>query len=353
MSKRLDVATVVVWGSIGICFVIFLALTVGGGFYLNGGAGIWTFLAYSSRVFGASFLECLDQLALLLFLFVVVLAFWGIMKRFVSLFWKDRKLHRLIEDSDRHLLALVRDTALRLWHAVGELIPVAILLILVSLIFSEANSLDKFRLGDLMVISWEHALTGTYVFAALGGLHLPNVVAVFIIGCFVNVAVIVILPALFVGYATPKVFQELITAFCIGTMILVPLWLILPALSPQDRFIDNAYRLPVPPGLALAVANYHPQPTIADFLQTVRTEKAGLPDLPTTTVPSAHIFWLGIAGYYFFKSKKWLGWIMLPFLVASACGTVLLAQHYLFDVIASLVIVAISVAAAKKVIVTD
>jgi membrane-associated phospholipid phosphatase len=95
--------------------------------------------------------------------------------------------------------------------------------------------------------------------------------------------------------------------------------------------------------MATVIANYHPEPQITDFLKTVRAEKADLPDLPTTTIPSAHVFWLGIAGYYFFKSKKWLGWIMAPFLVASAAGTVLLAQHYLLDVIASLLIVALVV----------
>ena len=98
------------------------------------------------------------------------------------------------------------------------------------------------------------------------------------------------------------------------------------------------------------VAGYHPQEEVEQFLKNVRIQKTGLTDLPTSTIPSAHIFWLGVAGYYFFKSKKWLGWITLPFLAASAAGTVFLAQHYFPDIIASLAVIALAVFFTEQII---
>jgi hypothetical protein len=307
------------------------------------GGGALGLFAYYSREFGASFLECVDQLFLFSFLFAVCLAFYGIVRQFLSL-----AVPKLSTGLPANPFAAVRGTAKKIGIVLWEFLPVLILLLTLSLIFSVMNPLGRARLADVPIIGFEHFFTGTYAFAWLGSFHWPHLVIEFIIGCFLNVATIVILPTLLVGYLTPRVFREMLTAFALGMMVLMACWLAVPALSPHDRFIDNVYHLPVPADVARAVANYRPQPEIQDFLVKIRTGKEGLLALPTTTVPSAHIFWIVLAGYYFFKSKKWLGWAMLPFLAASALGTVLLAQHYLLDVIASFAVVAISVWAARK-----
>ena len=77
--------------------------------------------------------------------------------------------------------------------------------------------------------------------------------------------------------------------------------------------------------------------------------KSGLPALPTSTIPSAHIFWATIAGYYLFRAKKWLGWIALPFLLASTAGTVILAQHYSIDILIGAFLAAFAVWVAASV----
>src|SRR5262249_28620401 len=109
-------------------------------------------------------------------------------------------------------------------------------------------------------------------------------------------------------------------------------------LSPQDRYINDVYRLPNSPDLAAAIANYHPQPEIADFLSTTRENKSGLPAMPTSTLPSAHVFWAAIAGYYLFRARGAFGWIALPFLIASSLGPIVLAQHYFLDVPAAIAV---------------
>jgi membrane-associated phospholipid phosphatase len=345
-----DISWLIGWIADGLAFLVFLALGFLGGFRAaSDGGGPFGLLAYYAQAFGVDFFKCLDQLFLLACLFVTFLAFYGIMRRFLFLFLESihSKMAAKVDLSGSPWRA-VRAAAKRLGGVLLDFLPSMVLLLLLSLIFSEANGLDKSRLADLGVIAPEHFFTGTYIFAWFGSFHWPHPIIEFIIGCFMNVATVVILSALYVGYVTPRVFREMLTAFAIGMMILAACWLAVPALSPQDRFIDDVYKLPVPTGLADVVANYHPQPEIQDFLTNIRVGKSDLPNLPTSTIPSAHIFWLGLAGYYFFKSKKWLGWIALPFVIASGFGTVLLAQHYLLDVIASLVVVAVSVWAAKR-----
>ena len=343
--KREGISWVVGWASAGIAFAVFLVLGFFGGFGSAGvGGGPLGLFSYYVQAFGFSLFECLDQLALIAFVFVVFLAFYGIMRRFLFLFLEsvDSPWAKRINLRGSPW-KVVRETARKLGAVLLDVLPAMILLLVLSLVFSEANGLDKTRLFDVSVIGWERFVAGTYVFAWLATIVWPHWLIAFVISCFLNVATIVILPALFVGYVTPRVFREMTAAFAIGMTILMFCWLAVPALSPQDRFVDDVYRLPVTANIAAAVAGYHPQPEIQAFLTNIRTGKESLPNLPTTTIPSAHIFWLGLAAYYFFKSKKWLGWITLPFIVASAFGTVLLAQHYLLDVVASVVVVGISI----------
>ena len=207
----------------------------------------------------------------------------------------------------------------------------------------EANMMAPARLQDNSVIGIEHAIFGNYVFAALGAIHYPHWLIVFIIWSFGNMALLLIVAGIIIAYIAPKNFRELLVAFCVGILAMVPLWIAVPVLSPQDRYIDNVYHLATPPSIAQAVANYHPQSEIEDFLKSVRAGKQGLPALPTSTFPSAHVFWASIAGYYLFRTKKWLGWIALPLLLASTFGTVLLAQHYFLDVPAGMAIGAIAI----------
>ena len=205
------------------------------------------------------------------------------------------------------------------------------------------------RLHDALVIGWEHAIFGTYVFAALGNFHYWNWLLACIIFCFNNMAIALIVAGIILSYISLKYFHELLIAFCLGILMMVPIWLLLPVLSPQDRFIDNIYHLPDPSGIATVVANYHPQPQLEAFLKFVRSGKTDLPALPTSTIPSAHIFWAMLAGYYLFRAKRWLGWIVLPFLIASSFGTILLAQHYFLDVPAGLAIAALAIWLARDV----
>ena len=113
---------------------------------------------------------------------------------------------------------------------------------------------------------------------------------------------------------------------------MLPIWILFPALSPHDRYIDNIYMLPVSEEVSHQLANYNPPPEIVDFLADMRKGKEGLRWLPTTTLPSAHVAWAVLAIYYAYKADRRLLVIAAPLVIFSSLGTAMLAQHYLVDI---------------------
>jgi hypothetical protein len=328
---------IILLASLIASLALFFILGFAGGFV--GGAtdnnvGAW--LNYYEATFAGSLPSFIYGAILFLCLAAICLVIWTLSKSFIT----------RAADPRRVFLA-----ALRRSREVWLIIPAILYITIVALAMGEANQFAHARLVDGMVIGWEHALFGVYVFAALGAIHYPHWLIEFIIFSFSNMGLILVGAGILLAYLAPRRFHELIIAFCIGILLMVPIWLLVPVLSPQDRYIDNVYQFAAtsatePPSLAAAVADYHPQSEIANYLSAVRTEKASLPALPTSTFPSAHVFWATLAGYYLFRLRRalrWIAWIVSPFLVASTFGTILLAQHYFMDIPVAIVIAAVAI----------
>ena len=224
-----------------------------------------------------------------------------------------------------------------------ELMPAIIFVVVMSFLLDGMNAVDRTRLMDIGLLSFEHGIFGIYGFAYFGSLAYPLWLIKFIIFSFENVSGILFAAAFLIGIFKSPLLREYVAAFCLAMLLAVPLWFAFPAMSPQDRFIDDVYRLPITPQIEAAVAAYHPDAPISAFLTSIRTGKGGLADMPTSTMPSAHTAWAVLAGYYLFRARKWLGWVALPLLIASTMGTVILAQHYMTDVAIGLVISALSI----------
>lgn len=338
MSRRKTELLLV--ASIIAALVLFVVLGAASG--LATGSGIAAWLHYYANDMAGSLKGFLYYSILLVCLVMIILVVWSLGGGFLSIvFPKVGKL-----DPRR----LFRAALSRSYDLILIIAAIAFVTI-VALAMGEANEFAPARLKDATIIGVEHAVFGTYVFAALGNLAWPHWLLAFIIFSFNNMALALIIVGIILAYAASVRTRELIVAFCIGILAMVPLWLLVPVLSPQDRFINDVYHLPTPsavvaPGLATAIANYHPEPQLAAFLQSVRNDKAGLPALPTSTMPSAHIFWATIAGWYLFRAGRkwrWLAWLALPFLAASSLGTILLAQHYFLDVPVGLAIAAAAI----------
>jgi hypothetical protein len=320
---------IILLASIAAALALFVVLGFAGNFTHN---NLAAWLNYYGATFAGSLASFFYGAVLFLCGAIVALVIWTLAKSFIT----------RAGDPRRVFLA-----ALRRSRDVWLIIPAILYITVVALAMGEANEFARAHLLDGTVIGWEHALFGVYVFAALGAIHYPHWLIELIIFSFSNMGLFLVGAGILLSYLAPRRFHELIVAFCIGILLMVPVWLLVPVLSPQDRYIDNVYQLNVAsPSLSTAIANYHPQSEIENYLNVVRAEKANLPALPTSTFPSAHVFWATLAGYYLFRLRgrqRWIAWIVLPFLIASTFGTILLAQHYFMDIPLAMAIAAIAI----------
>jgi hypothetical protein len=309
------------------------------GFYTHALAG-----SFAGFFYGAVVFVCL---------IVIALVIWSLGGGLLMAVVQKFRVRKMVPDTFFRDPREVFLAAARRSREVLLVIPIFIFVGLAGIAMGEANLFDRVRLADTTVAGWEHALFGNYVFAILGAIPYPHWFILFIIWSFENMAIIMVVAGIILAYTAVARFHEFLIALCIGILAMIPIWLLLPALSPQDRFINNVYQLPVPSQIAQAIANYHPQQEILDFYTAVRADKNGLPALPTSTVPSAHVFWAVLTGYYLFRAGsgktrsgrvlRWLAWIALPFLIASSYGTVLLAQHYFIDVPAGIAVALLAI----------
>lgn len=226
--------------------------------------------------------------------------------------------------------------------------PTLAIYLAASFLAGALNATNASRLRDVLILSWDKALTGIYPFIAWGNIHYPSWLFGFIEWSFSALPFGVTIFAFYLAIKDARLLREYATAFSLALLILIPIWAIYPALSPQDRFVNNVYELPVPPAIGVQLAAYHPQAELRDFFSAIRQEKIGLDGvMPTTTMPSAHVAWGAMLFIYALRDRKLLGWILLAPIVASIFGTALLAQHYFVDAPAG-ILVAIAAAILAK-----
>lgn len=338
MTKKISPLTALTYGSVSLLIVVFFSFVVTTGSALG---GIRETGLYYLTTTGQSLAEAVLLTADFLAIFIAFLAVVSLLRNFLLLIRKTNAQPTIfgstsVRGAFRNILKKLRDTLVTIF-------PAILFLVVLSLTLSEMNAVDHARLMDITIISWERWLTGGYVFAILGNMHWPTWFLSSVIFSFNTMSGIVIVAAFVIALVRIQILREMIAAFCFGMLLMVPLWFAFPALSPQDRFIDNIYRLPVPQEISAAVADYHPQVQIANFLKSARNDKAGLTDLPTSTMPSAHILWATLVGYYLWKTRRWFGWVALPILLASSFGTVLLAQHYFLDIFVGICVSAFTI----------
>ncbi len=228
-------------------------------------------------------------------------------------------------------------------NLVKLVIPVSLNLILFSYIVGHINFINRNRLIDTTLASVDHWLTGAYLFVSLQNLKLPLWFVKGVILSFANLPLFMVFCAA-VAYLKDKlVFSKYAVAFFTSIVLMVPIWLSVPVMSPQDRFIDNVYNLADPPRISSALNHYEPMHPVKSFLKQMRLSKVGLVDMPTTTFPSSHAAWATLVLIYLFEASSIAGILMAPFLILSTFGTFYLAQHYFVDAPTGIIIGLLSV----------
>ncbi len=221
--------------------------------------------------------------------------------------------------------------------------PIAVNLILFSYVVGYVNAVNRYRLIDTRLAEFDLWLTGTYPFLKLEMIRLPGWLIELTEFSFLNLTFFMVLAAGIMFLRNRKAFSKYAVAFFTSIILMIPLWLLVPVMSPQDRFIDNVYGEKDPPQMTVALNNFKPVPEVESFLKQMRRSKEGLDIMPTTTFPSSHAAWATIALLCLLEASTAAGAIFFPFLLLSTLGTFYFAQHYLIDTPAGILIGIISV----------
>jgi membrane-associated phospholipid phosphatase len=334
-SSPLNVLT---YGSIVALALFLCCFNFGTGY---GREAVWRAPAYYISEVGKSLESLAVLLAYLVMTALLFLVIQGQVQNFMTLArGKSGQLAFMGRGSLRSALC---NSGRKIGKAFCVVAPAFFLIFLMSFVLDGMNAVDRVRLVDISFLNIDHAFLGGYAFMVFSSIPYPSFFIKFIIFSFESLVGGLILSAFLLAYVNMRVLREMVASFCFCALLMVPFWVAFPALSPQDRFVDNIYHLSTPPQIMAMVSTYHPDAQIATFLASVRTSKNSLADMPTSTMPSAHAAWAMIMGYYLFRAKKWLGWIALPFLLASTAGTVILAQHYFLDIVVGILIAALAI----------
>lgn len=216
--------------------------------------------------------------------------------------------------------------------------PIALNLALFSYVVGYVNAANRGRLIDAKLASIDFWLTGTYPFLRLEMIRFPAWLIETAAFCFLNLPSFLVLIAVLTFLRDKRVFSKYVVAFFTSIVLMIPLWLLVPVMSPQDRFIDNVYHLKDPPRMAAALKEFTPVPEVESFLKQMRKSKAGLDIMPTTTFPSSHAAWAAIALIAIMETSVLAGSLFAPFLLLSAIGTFYFAQHYFVDTPAGILV---------------
>lgn len=127
-------------------------------------------------------------------------------------------------------------------------------------------------------------------------------------------------------------FYRVVLSFALVLIIGTPLWAIFPAIPPFDAYYDNTHDLFVPENVKDAMINYHPNPTLASFFDSIKNLNTKFKDFyAITTMPSMHIAWSVIIVYFGFLFYRPLVIILAPYFVLNGIATIYVLQHYTID----------------------
>ena len=142
-----------------------------------------------------------------------------------------------------------------------------------------------------------------------------------------------------------KFLSQYILATSLVVVIALPLWFSFPALTPQNRYLDNVYSQEISLSVRELIRNYQPNKYVLDFQKKVRLEPGEAAGV--NTVPSMHVAWAVIIVYYLFQFKRKTIFWALPWSLFSTFGALYLAEHYFIDVLAALPVAVVAILLAN------
>jgi hypothetical protein len=222
----------------------------------------------------------------------------------------------------------------------------------VKLVFLSAHP-DWTYLSSQALMTLDHSLfavlTGggypAYAFHALGAYPVLEE-AVLLAYSELMVLIGILFGALFAFH--PRLLRQFVLAIFLCGLFALPIWTILPSVSPHHLYRKNILDITIPVDVQDALERHPPSPRLADFL-----EKSDLYWLdpsgqfyPVSANPSMHMSWAIVVLVYSLAFASWAGrklswsgpqllWalLVLPWFILNGIGTIYAAQHYAIDLV--------------------
>ena len=151
-------------------------------------------------------------------------------------------------------------------------------------------------------------------------------------------------------YFNPKSFYKFILGLLIVSMFSIPIWYLVPAVSPQELFLDDKFLFSIPEEFLYYLQLFIPQAEMVAEMQKYKdmwnSNNNGY--FAITTFPSMHVGWSLIVMYYGSRLSKYLVLPLWGFFILTCISTVYLLQHYAVDSIAGIIIGIISIVVLEK-----
>lgn len=263
------------------------------------------------------------------------------------LIWLVRSLAKPYDQRERITIEFfkkrIRQAGVVIFDGLQYAAPLVFSIFCLSYLLGAMNEFNRTRLADELLMHWDLNIFGSYPFISMAGVRYSSFFIQLLDVSYSYLPATLILFATVCFFIARREFIYLAGVFCLSMMIAVSFWLVLPALTPLDRYIDNAYRLPISPAITSQLAVYHPQELITEFQKKIRVARPEKGNLLTSSFPSAHVIWAILLAYFGLRVFGKPGVALVVISIFSTVGTVVLGQHYAVDAVAAFVACAISI----------
>ena len=140
-----------------------------------------------------------------------------------------------------------------------------------------------------------------------------------------------------------SLLRKFLLFFFIASMIAIPLWFVVPALSPYNFYTGGISSHEMPASVAAQFSVYHPSPIVATAIDSAERHQVIVGSNDVTNFPSMHAAW-GAGVVYFGIAALGVGavYALVPWFLFEMAGALINGEHYLIDLVMGILVACVS-----------
>lgn len=201
--------------------------------------------------------------------------------------------------------------------------------------FLGAIDIGRIKQASENLMFVDQDLFGSFVPFSLQDLSRYPVVDVTLVAVYRQIGLVTTLVFFFLLMADKHLFRKFVLSFVLVGTLGIPVWFAVPALSPDEMYLQNITATEIPHAIADEI-----EPQMQKISAGLREMVDGLAGAYSdhderfynvTSLPSMHAAWGAIAAFYACLAWPLLAVFFVPWLAANTVSTVYTIQHYAVD----------------------